>query len=62
MTVKENIGSVESSNYHIWATRFMRLVKESHGLNIRVLLIYDGYPSRTSLQLLEMFESNNIIV
>ena len=61
VTVRENIGGVDTTNFYSWALQFVHLVKSSHGMNRKVLLIYDGYRSHMSLRVLELFSSNNII-
>ena len=43
VTVRENTGGVDTTNFYSWALQFVSLVKGSHGMNRKVLLIYDGY-------------------
>lgn len=59
--VRQNIVSVDSTNFSFSALRFVRLFKDWHGLNSKVLLVFDGYRSHMSLEVHELFKSNEII-
>eukprot|EP00178_Gracilaria_changii_P018579 TRINITY_DN531_c0_g1_i1.p1 TRINITY_DN531_c0_g1~~TRINITY_DN531_c0_g1_i1.p1 ORF type:complete len:353 (+),score=29.71 TRINITY_DN531_c0_g1_i1:40-1059(+) len=55
-------GGVDSVNFKAWAQRFVAYV---HSLTIngrKVLLVYDAYRAHLSLEVLELFHQNNIIV
>ena len=55
-------GAVDTANFVKWAHTFVEFTNDLRCNNRKVLLIYDGYRSHLSLQVLELFHLNDIIV
>jgi len=55
-------GGVDSENFRNWALRFVTFVSDLTEGGRKVLLTYDAYRAHLSLEVLELFSANNIIV
>ena len=62
LALRTENGSVDTVNFLNWAYNFVDHVKHLRANNRKVLLIYDAYRAHISLEVLELFLSNNIIV
>ena len=55
-------GAVDSMNFLSWSDSFTEFTKDLRDEGRKVLLIYDGYRSHFSLQVLEEFYKNRVIL
>ena len=60
--MREENGGVDRYNFISWAQTFVLYVSDLTANNRRVLLVYDGYRSHLSLEVLELFRRNHIVV
>lgn len=62
VTVREEIGGVDSGNFYNWACDFVRDIVDLTAYGRKVLLIYDMSSTHMSLRVLELFLPKNVIV
>ena len=62
LALRQENGGVDTVNFLHWAYSFVSFVGPLVANNRKVLLIYDGYRAHLSLDILELFYHNNIIV
>lgn len=62
VSVREQLGGVDTHNFYNWACNFVRDTKDLTANGRKLLLIYDGYRSHMSLQVLQLLHQNGIIV
>ena len=55
-------GAVDTASVLKWVHKFIEFTNDLRCKNRKVLLIYDGYRSHPSLEVLKLFLLNNIIV
>ena len=59
---RDQLGGVDSVNFLSWEHQFVSHVKHFTSNGPKVLLIYDGYRAQMSLEVLQLFKQNGIIV
>lgn len=62
LAMREENGGVDRFNFFAWARSFVNYASELTENERKVLLTYDGYQSHLSLNVLELLQSNNVIV
>eukprot|EP00171_Calliarthron_tuberculosum_P006015 IDg6015t1 len=62
LACREDRGSVDSVNFFNWAKVFVESVRDLTAGGCKVLLIYDAYRSHMSLNVLNLFRQNGIVV
>ena len=62
ISMREAGGGVDTANVFKWALSFVQHVKPLTNDGRKVLLVMDGYRSHISVQVLEKFHHNNVIV
>lgn len=59
---REERGGVDSSNFLSWARLFVESVRDLTAGGRKVLLIFDAYRSHMSLDVLQLFNDNGVVV
>ena len=62
VAVREQNGGVDRHNFLNWGMAFVDSVKDLTANNRKLILPYDAYRSHITLDVLELFNKNNIIV
>ena len=62
MALRLENGGVDTQNFRNWANKLVQFVAELTANDRKVLLIYDGNRANLSLEVLEIFANNNIVV
>ena len=62
VALRQENGGVDTQNFRNWANKFVLFVAELTANDRKVLLIYDGYRAHLSVEVLEIFANNNIVV
>lgn len=62
ISAREKCGGVDMHNFLNWGLEFVKSVKDLTANNRKLLLTYDAYRSHITLDVLELFHENNIIV
>ena len=59
---REKLGGADKLNFKEWAYEFIVHVRDLTSNGHQVLLIYDAYGSHMSLEVLQLFEDNGVVV
>eukprot|EP00171_Calliarthron_tuberculosum_P001354 IDg1354t1 len=62
LACREECGGVDAANFLNWSKAFVESVRDLTANGRKVLLTYDGYRSHMSLAVLELFQSNGIVI
>eukprot|EP00171_Calliarthron_tuberculosum_P001518 IDg1518t1 len=61
VATRADSGGVDSGNFFLWATHFVRYMAPLTAGGRKVLLVYDAYRAHMSLRVLELLDANNIV-
>lgn len=62
IATRAEVGGVDSKNFLSWSQSFLRYTRDLRRGGQNILLVYDGYRSHLSLEVLTEFHNNNDVV
>ena len=61
ITVRDKVGSVDSTNFVFWATHFARSLVDLTANGRKIILTFDAYRAHMSLRVLNLFSEHRVI-